>query len=276
MLLHAAALGGADQLADAGAVLPEVEHAGRRSVDAHLVLDGPDGDVVASEHLAAVVDLVARHDEQAEPLGAGRRTLGAREHQVHDVLGEVVVAGGDEDLGAFDLVSAVGLLDRPGRRGADVGAGLRLGEAHRAGPLSGEHSHGVVVDLARLAEVRDHFSGADGEARVHRERRVGAGEQFFGRDTDGKRRARAAELFRRAHAAVARVVQRLPRFFEPGRRRDLAVLQGAALLVADAVGRADLVADEAVDLVENHVDGLFVPVGERRLAEELAELQLLE
>ena len=41
------------------------------------------------------------------PLDAGRRALDAREHEMDDVLGEVVLAGRDEDLGAGDLVAAV-------------------------------------------------------------------------------------------------------------------------------------------------------------------------
>ena len=41
-----------------------------------------------------------RHDEQRDPLDAGRRADDARQHQVHDVLRHVVLAVGDEDLGA--------------------------------------------------------------------------------------------------------------------------------------------------------------------------------
>ncbi len=44
---HADVLGRADELAEAVAVLAELEHAGGRAVDAHLVLDRRDLDVVA-------------------------------------------------------------------------------------------------------------------------------------------------------------------------------------------------------------------------------------
>jgi hypothetical protein len=33
----------------------------------------------------------------------------SRQHQVHDVVGQIVLAVGDEDLGAEELVAAVGL-----------------------------------------------------------------------------------------------------------------------------------------------------------------------
>ena len=59
---------------------------------------------------------------------------------MHDVLGEVVVAAGDEDLGAADGVAAVGVLARGRLGAADVAPGLRLGEAHRAAPLPAEHA----------------------------------------------------------------------------------------------------------------------------------------
>ena len=45
------------------------------------------------------------HDEQADALHALGRAGHARQHQVDDVLGHVVLAVGDEDLGAEDACS---------------------------------------------------------------------------------------------------------------------------------------------------------------------------
>ncbi len=39
-----------------------------------------------------------RHEEQRNALGAGRRVGQARQHEMHDVVGHVVLAIGDEDL----------------------------------------------------------------------------------------------------------------------------------------------------------------------------------
>src|SRR6185437_16781381 len=69
-LRHALVLDRADQLADAAVVLAEVEHAGRRAVDAHLVLDAADGDVVRLAERAVRVRADLRHDEEREALGA--------------------------------------------------------------------------------------------------------------------------------------------------------------------------------------------------------------
>ena len=54
-----------------------------------------------------------RDDEEREPLGPGRRAVDAREHEVDDVLGEVVVAAGDEDLRPADRVAAVARCATP-------------------------------------------------------------------------------------------------------------------------------------------------------------------
>jgi hypothetical protein len=61
-----------------------------------------------------------------------------------DVVGQVMLAGRDEDLGAGDLVAAVGLLDRLGAHQAEIGAALRLGEVHGAGPFARHHLRQVL------------------------------------------------------------------------------------------------------------------------------------
>ena len=60
----------------------------------------------------------------------------AGEHQMDDVLGQIVLAGGDEDLGAGDLVAAVAGGLGAGADQAEIGAALRLGQAHRAAPAA--------------------------------------------------------------------------------------------------------------------------------------------
>ena len=115
------------------------------------------------------------HDEERDALDAGGRAGGAGEDEVDDVLGEVVVAGGDEDLLAGDAVAAVGLRLGAGAQEPEVGAGVRLGQVHGAGPLAG-HELRQVGGLLRLGAVGvDGGVGAVGEAGVHAERHVGGG-----------------------------------------------------------------------------------------------------
>src|SRR3546814_8070136 len=131
----------------------EVHHAGGRRLDAHLVLDGPAGDAVARAKGAVFLHQELRHDEQRDTPGALRRIRQLRQHQVDDVLREVVLAGGDEDLGAGDLVAS--LTVRLGARAdeAEVGAAVRLGEAHGARPAAVRRSE-EKGPLLRLAAVR--------------------------------------------------------------------------------------------------------------------------
>ncbi len=72
------------------------------------------------------------------PRVAGRRVGQPRQHEVDDVVGEVVLAVGDEDLLPGDAIAAVARALGLGAQRADVGAGLRLGELHRAHPFAGD------------------------------------------------------------------------------------------------------------------------------------------
>ena len=72
------------------------------------------------------------------PRVPSRRAGQARQHEMDDVLGHVVLAIGDENLGAEELVGSIGLRLGPGLERAKVGARLRLGQVHRAGPFAGD------------------------------------------------------------------------------------------------------------------------------------------
>ena len=75
-----------------GAVV--VHHAGRIAVDAHLVFDrAARARRCARPTMPSALIDELRHDEQRDALDAGRRAFDAREHQMDDVVGEVVLAG---------------------------------------------------------------------------------------------------------------------------------------------------------------------------------------
>ena len=73
-------------------------------MDAELVLERHAAQIVALPKRAVVVDQKLRHQEQRDAACAGRRVRQPREHHVDDVVGVVVLAEGDEDLGAADAV----------------------------------------------------------------------------------------------------------------------------------------------------------------------------
>ncbi len=82
----------------------EVHHAGGRGLDPHLVLDGAAVHRVACAERAVVADQELRHQEQRDAARTGRRVGQLGQHQVDDVLGEVLLAAGDEDLRPADPV----------------------------------------------------------------------------------------------------------------------------------------------------------------------------
>ena len=101
-------------LADQPALgLVVVEHGGGVAVDAHLVLDRAADDAVALAGRAVGVRQELRHDEQRDALDAGRRALDPGEDEMDDVVGEIMLAGRDEDLLACDRVGAVAAAGRP-------------------------------------------------------------------------------------------------------------------------------------------------------------------
>ena len=125
----------ADEIADSVVV---VEHARRVAVDAHLLFDLAADDAIAFAERAIVLDQEFRHNEERNALGALRRTFDAREHQMDDVVREIVLTGGDENLLAGDAIGAVSLRDRLAAQHAKIGAAMRLRQVHGAGPLAGD------------------------------------------------------------------------------------------------------------------------------------------
>jgi hypothetical protein len=185
---------------------------------------------------------------------------------VDDVLGEVVLARGDEDLGAADPVAAVGLRLGLGAQQAEVGAAMRLGQVHRPGPFAGDHVGQIFVLLLVRALDQDRGDGAGGEAVIHFERLVG-GEQIFGDGgADRLRKALAAILLGRGEGRPAALDELVPGLLEARRRRDAAVLVAdAAFLVADPVQGRQHLGSEAAALGQyrlDHVGGGVLEAGQ--------------
>ena len=158
----------ADDEAGGAAVIAEDHGAGRRAVDAELVLDRMRAHVVAGAERAVGVEQEFGHQEQRNAARAGRRVGQPRQHEMDDVVGEVVLAVGDEDLLAGDAIAAVAGALGAGAQRADVGAGLRLGELHRPGPFAGDELFQIGA-LERVAAV-----GVERIDRAHGEHRADA------------------------------------------------------------------------------------------------------
>ena len=266
----------ADGDTDAGVVVPEREHACGGAVDAHLVLERRHLDVVLFAEAAALVVTNARHDEEREALGSGGRAVDAGKHEVDHVLGEVVVTARDVDLRALDAVGAVVVALGGGLRRAHVASGVGLREAHGAAPFAAEHALHIELLLLGRAEVRDHLGRAVRKTGVHVEGRVRAAHQLFENDLHTEGRSGSAELGGDAHGLPPRGEELVPGVLEALRRDDSAVLELAALDVADHVERSEDLADEAVAFRNGRANFFLAPGFEGSLAQKLVQLELLE
>ena len=111
----------------------EVDHAGGRGLDAHLVFDGTAGHAIA---LVASLGQLPGHQEQGNPLRACGRIRQARQHQMNDVVAQVVLASRDEYLGAGNQVGAVLRGHRAGLEKAQICARMGFRQAHGASPFA--------------------------------------------------------------------------------------------------------------------------------------------
>ena len=109
-------------------------------------------------------------------------------------VGEIVLAGGDENLGAGDLVAAVGLLHGLRAQQAEIGAAMRLGQIHRAGPFAGDHLGQIFRLQLGRAMRQQRRDGALREARIHGEGHVGRTQEFVDRDGQRRRQTLTADI----------------------------------------------------------------------------------
>ena len=231
--------------------------AGRRAVNAQLVLD-PDG----TQIVARAVRQDFRHDEERDTLRTLGRARRPREHQMDDVLRAVVFAPGDEDLLAGDRPAAVRIRFGPGAQRAHIRSGLRLGEVHRGRPLAGEQLAQIQFLLLVSAVSDQRLDPAIGEHRAETEGQVGALDHFQHGHAQRARQTHTAQL--------GRELQPLPAAFDElrigrrkaGRRGDGTILELAVFGIADAIERREHILGQLGRLFQN---------GRRQIGGEIRE-----
>ena len=240
----------ADQVADRVFVY---EDGSRARVDAELVLDRGALHLVPLPRRAVGVHQELRHEEQRDAAHALGRALHAREHEMDDVLRQIVLAVGDEDLLSRDAVM-ITLADRLGANERQIGARLRLGEIHGAGPAALDHFREVSLFLF-LGTAQDQCLDCPrGEHRDEREREV----RRFPHLDDGRR----DDLGQPLSAVLGGRLQRVPpafhelpiRLLEARGRGDPALVPLRALLVGGLVERREHAACELRAFLEDLVD----------------------
>ncbi len=224
----------ADEITDRAPVVAE-SHRGRgAAVDAQLVLDRGAGQVVAFAQGAVVIDQELRAQKQRDAFHARRRIGQPGKHQVHDVLGHVVLAPGDEDLVAADAV-VIPLGHGAAAQRGQIGSGLRLGEIHGAGPAAGDHGLQKAL-LERLAAVvgnrlhgteREHLAQAEGQVGRFPHLQHGGGHQ--------RGQSLTAPLCGGRHSNPAVLAEAGPGLAKAIGGRDLAIVPARALHIARTV-----------------------------------------
>ena len=246
-----ALIGASQEVPDRSAPVLAVDHdTCRGGLDTEFVLQRHHFEIVALARLAACVRQELRHDEHRDPLRAGRGAVDAGEHQMDHVARHVVVAVGDEDLGAGEAVGSVPGRMGPGVEGAHVRSGVGLGEVHRGRPLARDQPGKVQVSLLIGSVGGDGGDGAVGQQRAGTEGEASRGEELFDGHPEDAGHVCAAPPSRCADRSPSGVDVGLVCLLETGRGDHVAVLQGRSLHVPDPVERRHQILDEASALLQ--------------------------
>ena len=263
---HAAVLL-ADEVTGGAAAVAEDHRAGRRAMNAELVLDRMRAHVVAPAGRAVRVEEEFGNQEQRDAPGPGRRVGEPGQHHVDDVVGQVVLAVGDENLLAGDAIAAVGGALGLGAQGADVGAGLRLGELHRARPLAGDELAQEVA-LERVGAVGGQRVGrAHGQHRADAESHGGGIPHLHAGGVQGVRQFLAAPLRGRGEAVPAGLGPGAIGFLPTGRRGDRAIFEGRPDAVADGIEGGQNLGGETAGFRQHRIDHVFAEIAVKGLGE---------
>lgn len=234
--------------------LIEIQLAGRRAFDAHFMLDPHASDAVARADGAVRIRQKFRHEEQADALNPRRSVRQTRQHQMNDVLSQVMLTGGNEYLRAAHAVAAVLLRQRFGAQQTEIRAAMRLGQAHGAGPTAIDHLRQIKILQFLRAVTLECQIGSVRQARIQAKRQIAAADHLL---------HQFADAFGQALAAISRVgVERAPSAFdkrlicglEPVGCTHHAVLVVATLGIAAGVERQERRADEFRGFLENSVE----------------------
>ena len=217
---------------------------------------------IACTQSTVSIDQVFGHHKQAHALDAGGRIGQSGQHQVHDVGGHVVLTGADEYLVAGDPVAAIRLWFGLGAHQAQVGAAVRLGQAHGAGPFATGHLGQVGLLLGVGAVGVQRGVSAVRQAGVHGPGLVGAVEHFVKHLVHHQRQALAAKGGVTAqcsptasYIAVIGLLEALGRGHSVAER-----VEAAALGVAADIEREQHLGGKLAALFQHGVDGVDIDI----------------
>ena len=273
---------GAHEITDGAARTPhdmptlaEVEQRVRHPAVATLVVEARQRDIVVlARQLRLGIDESLRHNEKRDALDAGNESaVGVRdlgEHEVHDILGEIVLAVRNPHLVALQAIARTQWIRRVvlairqcARHDVrETRPGLCFGETHGAGPSSRQLVAREDVFLYRGAVREDEIGVPRREHGAATEADAGLGKERIGRRFNHTRQLGPA-VFRvlrgRDHAGVTiRLCGHIGRVGQP----DTPIRVHARLFhVHHAVDRLEHFAGHPFTRVEHRSESVYRVIG---------------
>ena len=238
----------------------EVHHTGSGGLDTHLFLDGTTAELVALAQGTIVVHHELGHQEQGNTLRSFGSVRELGQHQMDDVLSHVVLAPGNEDLGASYVEGAVVVRLGLGTDNAQVGTRVRLGQVHGAGPYARVHVGQVFLFQFLAAMGIQGQAGTGGQHRSQAEGHVGALHHFFKLGHQRFRHAHTAKIGVAAEAVPATFHDGLVGFFETFRSGNFAFVPLTALLVRLAVQGCQHATGDLARFLKDRICGVGIYV----------------
>ena len=177
-----------------------------------------------------------------------------------DVLRHVVLAPGNEDLGAGDVEGAVVVRLSFGPDNTQIGTGVRLGQIHRARPDAGVHIRQVLFFQLLAAVGIQGEAGAGGQHWSQAEGHVGALHHFLKLGHQRLGHTHATEVRVTTQAIPATFHDGLVGFFEPFRSGNFAFVPLTALFVGFAVQGSQHAAGDLARFFKNGISGVGIYV----------------
>ena len=238
----------------------KIHHAGRGAFEAHFLFHGGTAEGIACAGITIGIRQEFRHQEQADafrPFGCARQT---GQHQMNDVVGVIVFALGNEDLGAGNGIAAIGLRFRLGLHQAHVAAGMGLGQTHGTGPLGCPHLRQIQL-LEFVGGMRfDGTDGAMGQCHDVAPGDIRGEAHFVEDDVQAVRQPLPTPLLVDGNGGPAIVAERIKRRLESRRHGDLAIIPGNAVLITAGAKRRQFIFGEFRAFGQDGIDQIPIDV----------------
>jgi len=178
-----------------------------------------------------------------------------------NVVREILLAGGNENLLAGNFVGSVAIGNRLRLQQAQIGAAMGLGQVHGPAPFAGDHVRQIHLFLLVGAVVINRVGCAASETGIHAERHIRRRDHLRHRDRQNIRQP-LTTIFRIERKALpAALFVDFIGFLEALRRRDRAIgVTGAAFLVAGMIDRVQHIRGHFGPFLENRRDHILAGV----------------